>query len=179
MWAFQNEVRPEWEFKPPALKQQFIQKWVCWKCTYPRPIQDVDEFWRNVASLAHQWTVLPSLPTELGYFYTVAAGCFSCLRVEATPITWFLAPGMWILPGGVLPKKHVFYPWNAIFTGRVLSSNFGRVLLWKPGNPCKPCNLCSKVQTADKNITVIHTSLQSINYLSWEVKTVCKKQMHH
>ncbi len=25
--------------------------------------------------------------SELGYFNTVAAGCFSCPRVEATPIT--------------------------------------------------------------------------------------------
>ncbi len=28
---------------------------------------------------------------ELGYFNTVAEGCFSCLRVEATPKTWYLA----------------------------------------------------------------------------------------
>ncbi len=34
---------------------------------------------------------------KLGYFNTVAMGCFSYPRVEATPIMWYLAPGMQIV----------------------------------------------------------------------------------
>ncbi len=45
-------------------------------------------------------------PAELGYFNTVAVGCFSCLRVEATPVTWYLALECW---------NGIFSPWN--FTG--------------------------------------------------------------
>ncbi len=48
-------------------------------------------------------------PAELVYFNTFSAGCSSCPRVEATPITWYLDPGMWILPGKPR-QKHAFYP---------------------------------------------------------------------
>jgi len=41
-------------------------------------------------------------PAELGYFNTVAAGCFSCPWVEATP------------------NNMIFSPWNANFTRRTL-----------------------------------------------------------
>ncbi len=52
---------------------------------------------------------------ELGYF--VAAGCFACSRVEATPITWYLAPGMQTVPGKPRQKKKVYFtPRNVIFT---------------------------------------------------------------
>ncbi len=40
---------------------------ICWKCTHPRAIQDVDEvvssseqIWRNVLSLHHLFTIGPS-----------------------------------------------------------------------------------------------------------------------
>ncbi len=66
-------------------------------------------------------------PAELGYFNTVAAGYFSCPRVEATPITWYLAPGMRTLPGNP--------PRNAI--GLVLSSNWAGFVA-KTWQPCGP-----------------------------------------
>ncbi len=68
-------------------------------------------------------------PSELGYFNTVAAECFSCPRVEATPITWYLAPAMQIFTGEprqkmcIYPPEHDFYPPQSTI-GLVLSSNW-------------------------------------------------------
>ncbi len=69
-------------------------------------------------------------------------GSFSCPQVKATPITSYLSPAMWILPGKphqktcILPPGTRFLmrypPQNTI--GLVLSSNWAG-LLWKPGNP--------------------------------------------
>ncbi len=82
-------------------------------------------------------------PAELGYFNTVAAGCFSCPRVEATPITWYLAPGMRTLPGNP--------PRNAI--GLVLSSNWAGFVLRKPGNPDSPWSETEILQNNNNNVT--------------------------
>ncbi len=79
---------------------------------------------------------------ELGYFNTVTIGCFSCPWVEATPITWYIAPAMWILPWEprqktcTLPPRMQFLPRdlskNAI--GLVLSSNWAGFVVktWQP-----------------------------------------------
>ncbi len=52
----------------------------------------------DVACVCAECCQVRDFPAELGYFNTVAAGCFSCPWVEATPITWYLAPGMRTLP---------------------------------------------------------------------------------
>ncbi len=65
---------------------------------------------------------------ELGYFNTVATGCFSCPRVKATPITWYLAPAMQILPGEPHQKNMYFITRNAIFTGDPPRNAVGLVL---------------------------------------------------
>ncbi len=84
--------------------------------------------WGNdVACVCAECCQVRGFPVELGYFNTVAAGCFSCPRVEATPITWYLAPGMWTLPGNP--------PRNAI--GLVLSSNWAGFIA-KTWQPCGP-----------------------------------------
>ncbi len=59
----------------------------------------------DVACVCAECCQVRGFPVELGYFNTVAAGCFSCPRVEATPITWYLAPGMRILPGNPLEMR--------------------------------------------------------------------------
>ncbi len=74
-------------------------------------------------------------PAELGYFNTLSAGCFSCPRVEATPIMWYLYPGMRLLPGEPGQKKCVFYPQQYDFYQGIPWKAIGRVLLKKPGNP--------------------------------------------
>ncbi len=80
---------------------------------------------------------------ELGYFNTVAAGCFSCPRVEATPITWYLAPGVLIFTCGTLPKNVYFTRRNAIFTGEPLSKRNWPII--SPAPPLSYC--CSLGQT--------------------------------
>ncbi len=87
----------------------------------------------EVACVCPECCQVCGFPAELGYFNTVAAGCFSCPRVEATPITWYLAPGMRTLQGNP--------PRNAI--GLVLGwfwVAIGRVLLrktWQTSQPLK------------------------------------------
>ncbi len=49
---------------------------------------------KKTIGLINQCCQVRGFPTELGYFNTVVTGCFSCPRVEATPITWYLAPGI-------------------------------------------------------------------------------------
>ncbi len=82
----------------------------------------------DVACVCAECCHVRSFPAELGYFNTVAVGCFSCPRVEATPITWYLAPGMRTLLGNP--------PRNAI--GLVLSSNWAGFVakIWQPW--CQP-----------------------------------------
>ncbi len=83
----------------------------------------------DVACVCADCCQVRGFPAELGYFNTVAAGCFSCPQVEATPITWYLAPGMRTLPGNP--------PRNAI--GLVLSSNWAGFVAktWQPWQPLK------------------------------------------
>ncbi len=81
----------------------------------------------DVACVCAECCQVRGFPVELGYFNTVAAGCFSCPRVEATQITWYLAPGMRTLPGNP--------PRNAI--GLVLSSNWAGFIA-KTWQPCGP-----------------------------------------
>ncbi len=78
----------------------------------------------DVACVCAECCHVCGFPAELGYFNTVAAGCFSCPRVEATPITWYLAPGMRTIPRNP--------PRNAI--GLVLSSNWAGFVAktWQP-----------------------------------------------
>ncbi len=85
-------------------------------------------FCQKVALMRQQqcWRVR-GFPAESGYFNTVAVGCFSCPRVEVTPITWYLVPGMWILPGKPL-QKSVFYPPECYFTGGPPRNVIGLVL---------------------------------------------------
>ncbi len=89
-------------------------------------------------------TVLPSMrfSAELGYFNTVAAGCFSFPWVEATPIIWYLAPANANFTRGTSTKTVYFAPRNTIFTRGpprkrhwlVLSSNWEDVVVktWQP-----------------------------------------------
>ncbi len=78
----------------------------------------------DVACVCADCCQVRGFPAELSYFNTVAASCFSCPRVEATPITWYLAPGMRTLPGNP--------PRNAIEL--VLSSNWAGFVAktWQP-----------------------------------------------
>ncbi len=84
------------EFQVPIPVLVPVQMW-----TVPNPSNDYP--------LNHSAPVLPSLQFSC-YFNTVAAGCFSCPRVEATSITWYLAPEMQILPGNPIKKKLYFTP---------------------------------------------------------------------
>ncbi len=72
----------------------------------------------DVACVCAECCHVCGFPAELGYFNTVAAGCFSCPRVEATPIT-------------------ISDPRNAI--GLVLSSNWAGFVAktWQPWQPLK------------------------------------------
>ncbi len=98
-------------------------QWCCCSCWYLRSSD------ARMAVIACQ---VRSFPAELGYFNTVAAGCFSCPRVEATPIKWYLAPGMRILLEDprrktcILPPGMRFLPGNPPRNriGLVLSSNW-------------------------------------------------------
>ncbi len=76
---------------------------------------------------------LSGSPTELGYFTTVAVGCFSCPRVEATPITWYLSPEMQILPGELHQETYILSPRHPGI-GLVLSSNRAGFVVktWQP-----------------------------------------------
>ncbi len=66
-------------------------------------IQSEQKGWQNHSG--------PVLPSPLGYFNTLSAGCFSCPRVEATPIMWYLAPEMRGTPPKmcILPLEYDFY----------------------------------------------------------------------
>lgn len=63
-------------------------------------------FWRRNICLAY--LVLPSL-ADLGYFNTIAAGCFSHPRVEATPSDIF---NTWNVnfTRETLPKMRILWP---------------------------------------------------------------------
>ncbi len=83
-----------------------------------------------------------SFPVEFRYFNTLAMGCFSCPRVEATTIMWFLAPGVRNFHGEPQPKMCIFTPRNVIIFREVpLITRLGwfweaiRRALPKPGNP--------------------------------------------
>ncbi len=87
----------------------------------------------DVACVCAECCQVRGFPAELGYFNTVAASCFSCPRVEATP------------------NNVIFSPWNANFTweppskcdwasfGLVLSSNWAGFVAktWQPWQPLK------------------------------------------
>ncbi len=64
----------------------------------------------DVACVCAECCHVPGFPAELGYFNTVAAGCFSCPRVEATQ------------------NNVIFSPWNANFTGEPPQNAIGLVL---------------------------------------------------
>ncbi len=83
-------------------------------------IDETQEFWLNSLTDWRLYSVLPSLwfwANTLS-FNTVAAGCFSCLQVKATPLMWYLAPGMHIFTGGPFSK----HDWASFWL--VLSSNW-------------------------------------------------------
>ncbi len=141
-----------------------------------------------------QWCQVRGFPVELGYFNTVAAGCFSCPQVEATPILWYLAPGKPILSVET-PPKNVLYPQKAPLehdlyrgntTGLLLNSNWV-VLLWKPGNPggtsyptvpyiyCRewPCLIECKLLPSEIQISQQWVSLSSCGRLEGAFVFVC------
>ncbi len=71
-----------------------------------------------VVSVVDRHSVAKSavFPVELGYFITVAVGCFSYPRVEATPVMCILAP------------EHDFYRGDPLKT-RLVWARFGLVLI--------------------------------------------------
>ncbi len=121
---------------PTTSKKYCFCKPKCWKYS------------SRLFVLTDQCCQVRDFPVELSYFNIVATGCFSCPRVEATPIMWYLAPAMRILPRqphqktcispprmqfvpGRSPSKH---PWAIL--GLVLSSNWSGffVKTWQPCN---------------------------------------------
>ncbi len=99
----------------------------------------------DVACVCAECCQVRGFPAELGYCNTVAVGCFSCPRVEATPITWYLAPGMRTLPGNP--------PRNAI--GLVLSSNWAGFVAktWQPWSPWSDTQETEILQNNNNNAT--------------------------
>ncbi len=85
-----------------------------------------DFFCSHCCHMAARCASVPKLiffPAELGYFFTVAAGCFSILWVEATPLMQYLHPTP--TPPQNTNGQVLDLFWEAI----------GQILLWKPGNP--------------------------------------------
>ncbi len=62
----------------------------------------------NIVRAVAQCCQVHVFPRNWATLTLLPAGCFSCLRVEATSIMWYSAPEMRILPCGT-PPKHVYF----------------------------------------------------------------------
>ncbi len=84
---------------------QKLYKINSWFSTFltPRHPFVKDNIWSSVAKswqvFLWNWATLTLFP-----------GCFSCPQVEATPIMWYLAPGMRLLPGEPCQKMCILPP---------------------------------------------------------------------
>ncbi len=107
-------------------------------------------------------SVLPS-QKELGYFNTLSAGCFSCPQVEATPIMWYLSPGMRLLPGEPHQKIRILSPRNMIFTrGSSLKSNWATFGLVLSSNWAGFAEKTLHAMVLEAQKTVLSTSLKTL-----------------
>ncbi len=82
----------------------------------------------------------PWFSRGLGYFNTVATGCFSWSAGWSNPKNFIFSPWKCEFTRGTPPNNAYFTSQNMIFTGGPTSKhNFWaairQVLLWKPGNP--------------------------------------------
>lgn len=98
-------------------------------------------------------------PAEMGFFNTVVAGCFSCPRIEATPVTGYTANGMQIFSGEPCQKTCILSPERDFLPGEPPRNAIGLVLYriwavlvktWQPWVPdYQPFHL--KLSSSSKN----------------------------